>query len=794
MTTLSSDEKDLVFRHPRTGPRHFGRHLHIASDGSASWSVVQVGEGKHTRVLLLRRDSSGALRSFLGPAGLVHRPIVEVSDAGDVVVLWNEATVRGWEIRAARVDAVHGLGQHDVVFASSGLCLPPCAAFQGGTLHVAWSAIQADNVRVMATSGEVGQWRRPSAISSSGVDAFRPALAAGGGQVVLAWDQYRDRRYEVAVARASGDAWTQACVLRHPTERWLDPRLVVNGDGVAFVAWVALKAVTNKLGVIDHWPMGMVARVDTGSVTPLLDEGSRSDERIVADLRDGLLASSIYKGYVGLRRNPRLSLDARGAVWCFWESRGESEDSVVRGSLLARRLRHDGIWERPLRVLDSGYCYAVPASFGGDQIPVAHLSFEERDLAVVQTVVAELGQGKPCAFEESRWRHWVAAPVVPEAPPAHEILTDTDRFRFYWADTHVHSVFSPDAEGELDELAHFARDEAGLQIITVIDNDFYPHKALTEPEWRIHQALAGHFTEEGRFIWMPGYEFTYHRGDLAPDFNHRCVIFPSGHGDLRRRIDADSNTDAKLIDHLRGSEAIVYPHHPTYALLDNSFETNVEVTSSWRVCIEETAFTIQQLKSGCRLGFIGSSDTHRAVPGLGGARTGVLARALTRADILNAYRQRRLVATQGHNVAIDFRVNGAVVGSCIETRAAPAIAAVVYAPTSIDYVEIIRDGEPIFLTFPNAGECTLQHVDESVDSGVHFYFLRVKLVGDPSFNRDGRDPARADPRPFSQDSRYPHNLARARGPFAWSSPIWVERGESPRAGMDGAIEPHVTGR
>jgi hypothetical protein len=343
-------------------------------------------------------------------------------------------------------------------------------------------------------------------------------------------------------------------------------------------------------------------------------------------------------------------------------------------------------------------------------------------------------------------------------------------YRLVWADTHVHSVQSPDAEGEVDELVHFARDVAGLDAVTIIDNDYYPHKALTEAEWRRHQAMAAHFTEPGRFVFLPGYEFTYHRGDLDPDFNHRCVIYPRS-GPLLRRIDPESDTDAKMLAALSGTDGMAYPHHCSYALIDPTVEWTIEACSSWRVCLEETDFTLGQLRSGAKIGFVGSSDTHRLVPGFGGARTGLWVRELSPEGLFDAYRSRRCLATQGRNVRIDFRAAGEPIGSTVDASGPVELIAEVGAPIAIEFIELLRDGEVIARIEPDGPSGRLACSDEPA-AGEHFYFVRVKLTGDASFNVEGQ--ARGNPlKPFSQTSRYPHNLARAEGPFAWASPIWV---------------------
>ena len=84
--------------------------------------------------------------------------------------------------------------------------------------------------------------------------------------------------------------------------------------------------------------------------------------------------------------------------------------------------------------------------------------------------------------------------------------------------------------------------------------------------------------------------------------------------------------------------------------------------------------------------------------------------------------------------------------------------------------EVIRDGEAIRRDTPGGAVCGLRFDDTGAGPGTHFYFLRIKLVGDPSFNSPIED---GELGPFSVDSRYPHNLARASGVWAWTSPIWV---------------------
>ncbi len=141
-----------------------------------------------------------------------------------------------------------------------------------------------------------------------------------------------------------------------------------------------------------------------------------------------------------------------------------------------------------------------------------------------------------------------------------------------------------------------------------------------------------HYTAAGEFVVFPGYEFTYHRHDLQPSHNHRIVVYPEAGGHMFRRLDREACSDRKLMRRLRHMPAMAYPHHGTYRIMNPELEWNVEVCSSWRVYIEELDFTLNQLRQGHRFGFIGSSDTHRSVPGLGGGADGRVCRRANAAE------------------------------------------------------------------------------------------------------------------------------------------------------------------
>ena len=250
-------------------------------------------------------------------------------------------------------------------------------------------------------------------------------------------------------------------------------------------------------------------------------------------------------------------------------------------------------------------------------------------------------------------------------------------------------------------------------------------------------------------------------------------MYPHPGGPLLRRLDRNAHTDALLCSQLAQTSALAYPHHGTYEFIDPDLERNVEICASWRVYIEELDFSMKQLRDGKKFGFIGSSDSHRAVPGLGGALTGIYAEALTPDALFDAYRNRRIFATQGCFIFMDFRVGELFMGQEGSGDRPPAITGQIEAPKPIEFFEIIRDGEAIFKQKPNTEKTSFAFHDETADPEDHFYFLRVKLAGDLSYNTD---PAQNSYRVFEpSEGNYPHNGARAHGVLAWSSPIWVSQ-------------------
>jgi len=760
-----------LFHYPAPGRTTLGRLLSVVSTADASWAAVQKRAQSNEIVSVYRKGRDAIARFDLESDGYCHQPCIAAHVEGGVAVVWNEARGDGWAIQYARYDRdASAFGAPQEVHSSGGVLLPPAAAFFQGALWVAWPGLSRGNLRIHVARHTPEGCEVLPPISPEGLDAFRPSLSANEERLFLCWDQYKGKRYEVCAASYDGTAWSDTVTLSMPGERWLCAKVLAGAGDECFLTWVALKEVTDDRGIIDHFPFAAVARLSAGTVECLLDERSPENPRIVADLREGLLAANTYMGYHGLRRNPHLARSEDGALWCLWEARLEAEKTHIAGHLLGRRWTKEDGWGPASLLHSGGIGYGAAGRMHKNALGVFFFRFGVDPEAMIEAASVDPNARRPVDRGAGKWRRWRQIEIAPAPKPSRTASAAGKTYRLFWADTHVHSVVSPDAEGEVDELIHFARDLAGLDAAAITDNDYYPHKAVSEAEWRIHQAFASHYTSPGGFVLFPGYEFTFHRRDLKPDFNHRIVLYARAGGTIHRRIDPETCTDRQLYEALAGKDAVTYPHHTTYKIVDAGLDRNVEICSSWRVVMEESDFTLRAIERGQRTGFIGSSDTHRAVPGLGGALTGIFAEELTPEGLFAAYRARRLIATQGRFVFVDFRVGDVFIGGEGVCDGVPAVAGTIDAPEPIAWFEVVRDGEVIRRQDVRDRTCRFRFKDGSASDGEHFYFLRVKLVGDPSFNTD---PAEHYDGAFKTQSRYPHNLARAQGPFAWTSPVWV---------------------
>ncbi|MGD2175619.1 MAG: hypothetical protein PVJ27_09465, partial [Candidatus Brocadiaceae bacterium] len=265
-----------------------------------------------------------------------------------------------------------------------------------------------------------------------------------------------------------------------------------------------------------------------------------------------------------------------------------------------------------------------------------------------------------------------------------------------WGDIHGHSI-SSDGIGMLDEHYAYARDVRFMDVAAVTDHD---NQIIANGAWPTIQRKAREWSEAGRFIALPGYEWAQPY-EAERNYGHKNFYFRTYAGNPLLSGDARDGTDAetpqKLYARLDPEECVIISHHPAYESwmwtdwerVDGAREQVIEVYSMHGASDEvETIkplpdfhpdrFILKNLRErpGLRLGFVGGSDVHagliaqdfhpdRADPAdrimfkpYRGGITALWVEELTLDAVLRALRRRTTYATTGEKLLLLVEING----------------------------------------------------------------------------------------------------------------------------------------
>lgn len=354
----------------------------------------------------------------------------------------------------------------------------------------------------------------------------------------------------------------------------------------------------------------------------------------------------------------------------------------------------------------------------------------------------------------------------------------------YFGDIHSHtgeSAFLGWGCGERsrEENLIYARDSAGLDFYAITEHDWQ----MNEEDWCHLQALNERFNAEDAFVTLHAYEWT------SCNYGHRNVYFLDQGGPF-----VSSNVDKvgygtwnarnphpdELWNALSGTrvEAMTAPHHTSAAqflvspeaYFNSRYDRFIEIYSCWGLseqseqpmrddlCLVTDRYAHHSvndfLRQGFRLGVVASSDCHDGHPGhsqgtsrrphqyhyMGSGRVAVLAERHSREDIYFALKARRSYATTGEPIVLDFRYGEAYMGEEVKRNGAPFYLEV-RGTSSLDKVEIVKDGEVVFSESPQSDSVAVQWCEPNGSSAASYYYLRV---------------------------------LQADGERAWSSPIWLD--------------------
>ncbi len=452
-----------------------------------------------------------------------------------------------------------------------------------------------------------------------------------------------------------------------------------------------------------------------------------------------------------------------------------------------------------VKAVDANGNTALPSAARATISPVhgadlpSEIALDERDRAARRAEFVLTEKMPPT----SRLRLVVRHPEVENAGLSNplEVLPEDDHSDcIYWGDLHAHTSHGH-AYGEIEDLYHYARDEARLDFVAHVEHYTragewlnpwwrrrYPESQtvvdFVEQSWQERLEQARRFDAPGRFVPLLGFEWAHTTGHLNGFFPglDAPLVYPTSFRDPKM-------TPAHLKELLQDHEWFGVPHHTAFPLgrgtlggfrwehFDPDTMPCVEIASKqgngeyfgapYAALPSGIGGTVREgLERKLRFGFVGATDTNIARPGSFTAQekrqrlpglTAVFAPNLNREAIYTAIRRRRCYATLGGRPILRFSVNGAFMGESLRLSSADSVKHIVCdiaGSAELARVEVIKNGEPFF-----------QFV--TTDTGIH----------NRSYDYREEFP---DTTPSQTGDYYYLRVQQYDGALAWSSPIWID--------------------
>ena len=358
----------------------------------------------------------------------------------------------------------------------------------------------------------------------------------------------------------------------------------------------------------------------------------------------------------------------------------------------------------------------------------------------------------------------------------------------YWGMIHGHSEMS-DGAGSLEDYFRQIRDEAALDFAAPADHDHLWETA--EPLWRMTCETVARWNRPGEFVTLLGYEWAKWTRKGHGDRN---VYYLEDHRPMYRSDESNFPAPPDLFKAIQGETAIVIPHHTGHSgnfcdfkdhdpererlveifQLRGSYEREDDnpIPERRDTPPMDCGYVSRALAMGWRVGFtaggddhIGHAGTEFPIPdGQTAYKAGlmaVLATERTREAVWDAMWNRRVIATTGPRILLDYELNGSPMGSELDATSSPGLAErrelriEFHGTACADRIDIVRNNEIVETVCPAAPDCELSWQDTSP--------LDEVLL----------PPAKFCANPFCF---YYVRVIQSDGEVAWASPVWIDAG------------------
>ncbi len=346
----------------------------------------------------------------------------------------------------------------------------------------------------------------------------------------------------------------------------------------------------------------------------------------------------------------------------------------------------------------------------------------------------------------------------------------------YWGDLHSHTRYSWDGVGR--DGFTYARFVSSLDFYAMTDHAMSLEdglmRGLNNANWEEYNNQTRAYYVPGSFVTLHAYECSF-----GPPWGHHNVYFRDEPGPL---VFPKESSLPELWEALDKGNALTIPHHTgkfprgvEFSVDNPDLRRNFEMYSghglseafdpAHPLAFEQSDFTVESksaegavnlqdaLRLGLQVSVIGSSDDHRAHPGIAMyGLAAVRATSLDRDAIFQGLYDRNTYATTGAKIILDFDVNGTPMGQQAPHQENANVHIKAHGTDVIEWVEVLRwlPGEATFTVVqrwePKSLDFEATWEDAPSTPGA-IYYTRLRQ----------------------------QKLVHKRIAMAWSSPVWVAK-------------------
>jgi hypothetical protein len=326
-------------------------------------------------------------------------------------------------------------------------------------------------------------------------------------------------------------------------------------------------------------------------------------------------------------------------------------------------------------------------------------------------------------------------------------VTAAPTYNFYYGQLHNHTNYS-DGTGTPDQAYDYARNTGHADFFAItdhsnwFDNDLDWTKSV---EWANLKQSANNHNVDGQFVALAAFEMTWSNGtghintfdtDWFESRNNSSMDLQNYYN----RIAADNNSISQW-NH-PGTTFGDFQNFGLYNSATDQVMNLIEVAngsgpvrgSGYYPSYE---YYHQALDKGWHVAPTIGQDVHNGQwITCNEARTVVLAPSLTRANIYDALKYKRVYATEDRNLRLMYTVNGSIMGSILSNPSNLNIVIDVTDPDAgdnISKIEILANGD-VVVAFNNFSSNTA-HWAPTLNTQYKYYYVKVTMAnGDYAFS------------------------------------------------------------